>query len=87
MYIQQVNPNFTGKSIKINIPRAEKQNAGRELLYNEVLDVLKKNPLPAEFRTKEININISDVKYQAKALENLENSFKKLGLYFSKKEG
>ena len=86
MYIQSITPSFTGKSVKITIPRAEKQNSCRPLLYNEVMGVLEKNPFPTIIRNRGINISIADATYQAKAMERLENSLKKLGLYFNKIE-
>lgn len=57
--ITQITPSFTGaKTYPIRISRAHAGNSleQRPFLFNEVLDIVKKNKLPGTFAVKHIDL-------------------------------
>lgn len=83
MNIQPFTPDFTGKAVKLSIPRYNK-NSEQKYLFNKVSDVIKEHKLPAEIRNEGIEINIADSHYQADTLQKVKDKLTNLGIYFEK---
>lgn len=86
MYIMPITPNFTGASSRLKISGKYKRNLNNDLLYNNVSDIVKKYGVPAEFRTKEIYINISDSKtLQADVLKQVKSALNRKNIQYTTK--
>lgn len=78
MQITRTTPNFTGHDYIIS----KNLNKGKQYLYNNVVDILAENPVPAIMKTDVIEINApKDSNNIKKVLEALE----KAGIKFQKK--
>lgn len=67
MQVNNVSPVFEGKNIKIT----SEINKGRQYLYNDVLDIIQKTPVPAVFANEGITISAPESKSLTKVLGDL----------------
>ena len=56
MQITRTTPSFTGLEFHV----VRDVNKGRKFLYNEVLDVMEKNPVPATFKNDRVVLEAPD---------------------------
>lgn len=77
MQVTKTTPSFTAKSIMV--PRD--LNKSRQYLYNEVLNIIKENKVPALIENKGIRIEVpSDY---TKALDKVTESLTQTGIKFN----
>ncbi len=70
MQINTISPIFGGKNIKIS----KETNKGRQYLYNEVLTIIQKTPVPAVFGNEGIVIDSPASKSLTKVIDELTNA-------------
>ncbi len=78
MQITKTTPNFTGKEIYIS----KNLNKSKKFLYNEVLDIIKENKVPALISNEGISIEIPSG--HTKALDKITQTLKQTGIKFNK---
>ncbi len=67
MQVNNTTPVFAGKDIRIT----KDTNKGRQFLYGEVLDIIRKTPVPAVFANEGITISSPESKSLTKVLGDL----------------
>lgn len=78
MQITKTTPSFTGKEIFI----PKNLNKSKKFLYNEVVDIIKENKVPALISNDGIRIEVpSD---HTKALDKITQTLNQTGIKFNK---
>lgn len=70
MQVNNISPAFTGRDIRIS----HEMNKNKRFLYNEVLEIIQKTPVPAIFSNEGIKISSPESPSLTKVIGDLTKS-------------
>ena len=77
MQITKTNPSFSGRNYLIS----REANKGKTLLYNQVINIIEKNPVPCIIKNKGIEISVPN---DSNNIKKVLDEFKRVGIKFER---